>query len=124
MSLPTLGILGGGQLGRMTALAATRLSIPVRILADKESGTGLPLADVTIADWTDLEALRDWAAGCDAITVESEWAPADRLLEAVPDAVLRPSVETLVTVRHKGRQRAAFADASLPQPDHVWARDL
>ena len=51
VSLPVLGILGGGQLGRMTALAATRLGVTVRILADHESGTGRPLAGVTVADW-------------------------------------------------------------------------
>ena len=108
----------------MTALAAARLSVPVRILTDKETGASLPFSDVTVADWTDLEVLRAWAAGCDAVTIESEWAPADRLLEAVPDVALRPSVETLVTVRHKGRQRAAFQAAGLPQPAHVSARTL
>ena len=124
MSLPTLGILGGGQLARMTALAAAHLSIPVRILTDTESGTGRGLEGVTVADWTDLEVLREWAAGCDVVTVESEWAPADRLLEAAPDVVLRPSVETLVAVRHKGRQRAALEAAGLPQPEHVLAPAL
>ena len=121
MSLPVLGILGGGQLGRMTALAATRLGVTVRILADHESGTGRPLAGVTVADWTDPAVLRDWAAGCDAVTVESEWAPADRLLAAVPDVRLRPGVATLTAIRHKGRQKRVLAEVGLPQPDHVLA---
>lgn len=120
--LPTLGILGGGQLGRMTALAAARLSVPVRVLTDRESGTGVPLADVTVGDWEDPAVLRAWAAPCDVVTVESEWAPADRLLQAVPDVVLCPSVDALVTIRHKGRQRAALGDAGLPQPAYVAAR--
>ena len=123
MPLPTLGILGGGQLGRMTALAAARLGVPVRVLADAETGTGLPFSGVTVADWADPAVLREWAAGCDAVTVESEWAPADRLRE-VSDVPIRPGVETLVAVRHKGRQRARFSQAGLPQPDHVWARSL
>ena len=120
--LPTLGILGGGQLGRMTALAAARLGVPVRVLADAETGTGRPLADVTVADWTDPFVLRDWAEGCDVVTVESEWAPADRLLDVLPDGVrLCPGVPTLVAVRHKGRQRARLALSGLPQPEHVRA---
>ena len=121
VSLPTLGILGGGQLGRMTALPAARLGVPVRVLADHESGTGRPLAGVTVADWTAPAVLRDWAAPCDAVTVESEWAPADALLDAAPDVRLRPGVPTLVAIRHKGRQRGALAEAGLPQPEHVWA---
>ena len=121
MPLPVLGILGGGQLGRMTALAAARLGVTVRILADHESGTGRPLAGVTVADWTAPAVLRDWAAGCDAVTVESEWAPADRLLAAVPDVRLRPGVATLTAIRHKGRQKRVLAEAGLPQPDHVLA---
>ncbi len=120
--LPTLGILGGGQLARMTALAANRLGVSVRVLADHESGTGRAFADITVADWCDAGVLAEWAGGCDAITVESEWAPADALVEAAPGAVVRPGVAPLVTIRHKGRQRAAFADAGLPQPDHAWAR--
>ena len=122
--LPTLGILGGGQLGRMTALAAARLGVPVRILADHESGTGKPLAGVTVADWSDPAVLRTWAAGCDVVTVESEWAPADQLMEAAPETVVRPGVETLVAIRHKGRQRQRLAEAGLPQPRWVWAETL
>ena len=122
--LPTLGVLGGGQLGRMTALAAARLAVPVRVLCDEESGTGRPLADVTVADWTDPAVLREWAARCDVVTVESEWAPADSLLDAAPETVLRPGVETLLAVRHKGRQRAALGAAGLPQPEHVAARTV
>ncbi|PAP78721.1 hypothetical protein BSZ37_09475 [Rubrivirga marina] len=105
----------------MTALAAARLGVPVRVLADRETGTGLPFSGVTIADWEDPVVLRDWAAGCDAVTVESEWAPADRLLAVAPDVRLRPGAATLTTVRHKGRQRRAFAEAGLPQPEHVLA---
>ncbi len=122
LSLPTLGILGGGQLARMTALAAARLSVPVKILTDTETGTSRGLPDVTVADWTDPFVLQAWAEGCDAVTVESEWAPADRLRGVLPpDVALRPGVDALVAIRHKGRQRARYAEAGLPQPEHVWA---
>ena len=122
VSLPTLGILGGGQLARMTALAAARLGVPVRVLTDRETGTSRPFADVTVADWTDPFVLQEWVAGCDAVTVESEWAPADRLQAVLPPGVeIHPGPGALVAVRHKGRQRALYAGAGLPQPDHVWA---
>ena len=118
----TLGILGGGQLGRMTALAALRLGLDVRILAERPSGPAAPFAGATVADWTDPFVLRDWAEGCDAVTVESEWAPADRLLDVLPAGVLLwPSPDTLRTVRHKGRQRDRLAERGLPQPDYARA---
>ena len=115
----TLGILGGGQLGRMTALAAARLGVAVRVLTPSVSGPTAALADVTVGDWEDPDVIGPWAEACDVVTVESEWAPADRVPPGVP---VRPGVETLVAVRHKGRQRAQLAERDLPQPDHVWAR--
>ena len=106
----------------MTALAAARLGVPVRILTDRETGTSRALGNVTVADWTDPFVLQEWVQGCDAVTVESEWAPADRLEAVLPPGVaLCPGVQALLAIRHKGRQRARLAEAGLPQPEHVWA---
>src|SRR5690606_40537448 len=80
----TLGIRGAGQRGRMTARAAVRMGLRVKLLTPKASGSEAAFAGVTVADWEDPAGLRTWAEGCDAGTVESEWAPADRLAEAVP----------------------------------------
>ena len=112
----TLGILGGGQLGRMTGFAALRMGLGVRFLVPEPADGVACFADVTVADWTDPDVLRAFAAGCDAVTVESEWAPADRLAEAAPDAVVWPSPETLRLVRDKAVQRAHLHAAGLPQP--------
>ena len=121
---PVLGILGGGQLCRMTAQAALRLGIGVRILTDVASGPEAPFADVTVGDWEDAEVLRTFASGCTAVTAESEWAPVERLADAVPGAVVWPSPETLLAVRHKGRQRDALTAAGLPQPRYARAATL
>ncbi len=114
---PTLGILGGGQLGRMMALAAIPMGIRCRFLVDKPADGVLDFADITVADWTDPNVLRDWAAGCDAVTVESEWAPADLLAQASPDTRVFPSPATLTTIRDKALQKRALADAHLATPD-------
>ncbi|MEP0548243.1 MAG: 5-(carboxyamino)imidazole ribonucleotide synthase [Rhodothermales bacterium] len=115
---PTLGILGGGQLGRMTALAAIPLGIRVRFLVPKPSASVAGLGEVTVGDWTDRDVLRDWAADCDAITVESEWAPADVLAEVLPErTALWPSPDTLRLIRDKGVQKRTLRDAGLPVPD-------
>ncbi len=81
----TLGILGGGQLGRMTAFAALRLGLDVRFLVPAPADSVACFAHVTVADWTDPDVLRAFAAACDAVTVESEWAPADLLADAAPE---------------------------------------
>ncbi len=119
-----LGILGGGQLCRMTAHAAERLGIAVRILTDEATGPEAAFADVTVADWNDPVVLQTFAAGCSAITCESEWAPAEALASAAPGAVVWPAPETLHAIRHKGRQRDALSEARLPQPAYVRAATL
>lgn len=117
-SPPTLGILGGGQLGRMTALAAIPLGVRMRFLVPKPAPPVEGLGEVTVADWTDPDVLRDFAGHCDAVTVESEWAPADTLAEVLPEGVgLWPRPETLRLIRDKGRQNETLRDAGLPLPD-------
>jgi 5-(carboxyamino)imidazole ribonucleotide synthase len=75
----TIGILGGGQLGRMLSVAASRLGYRTHVF---EPGSA-PAADVSAA-WTqapydDLDALRTFAQSCDVITYEFENIPADAL---------------------------------------------
>ena len=69
----TIGILGGGQLGRMLALAAASMGYRVHVLApEAELPAGDVAADVTRADYTDLAALDRFAAAVDIVTFEFE----------------------------------------------------
>lgn len=114
---PTLGILGGGQLGRMLAQAAIRMGVHVRFLSPKEAGPMQAFGDASTADWHDPAVLRAFGAACDAVTVESEWAPGDRLAEVLPEgAGLWPRPSTVHLIRHKGRQKERLAEAGLPVP--------
>lgn len=122
---PTLGILGDGQLGRMTALAAIRMGLRVRTLTPKSSGPMEGLGEQITGDWHDPDTLRAFATGCTVVTVESEWAPADRLLEVLPDGVaLWPHPDTLHQVRDKGVQKRTYAAAGLPIPDFACCATL
>ena len=82
----TIGILGGGQLGRMLSVAASRLGYKTHIF---EPGANPPAADVahalTTASYDDLPALRAFAASVDVITYEFENIPTAALdaLEAI-----------------------------------------
>ena len=116
-TFPTLGILGGGQLGKMMAQAAIRMGVKVRFLAPKPAGPMQAFGHCTVADWTDPDVLRAFAEPCTAVTVESEWAPADEVAEVLPPGTaLWPSPHTLNLIRHKGVQKTKLQEAGLPVP--------
>lgn len=114
---PLIGILGGGQLGRMSAIAAIRMGIRVRTLSPSEAGPVADLGEAMVGDWTDPDVMRRFGEGCDAITVESEWAPAELAAEVFGDSVpVRPGPATLETIRHKGRQKSRLRDEGIAVP--------
>lgn len=80
MTQTILGILGGGQLGRMSALAAARLGIAVHIFTPENDSPASQVAARTIvADYKDERALKDFASGVDIITYEFENIPVETL---------------------------------------------
>ncbi|WP_022835168.1 5-(carboxyamino)imidazole ribonucleotide synthase [Salisaeta longa] len=117
-AFPVLGILGGGQLGKMMAAAAVQMGVAVRLLSPKPAGPMQYYAHAQTADWTDPDVLRAFAADCTAVTVESEWAPAGALDAVRPDTcALWPAPETLALIKDKGVQKQHLAKAGLPVPD-------
>jgi 5-(carboxyamino)imidazole ribonucleotide synthase len=115
---PTIGILGGGQLGKMMAAEAVRMSVDVRLLSPKDAGPMQAYAASRVGDWTDPDVLRNFAADCDVVTVESEWAPAAEAADALPNDVdVYPSPQTLAWIKDKGVQNQRLADAGCPLPD-------
>jgi 5-(carboxyamino)imidazole ribonucleotide synthase len=73
----TIGVLGGGQLGRMFAMAARRLGYRVHTLAPEHDTPTGQIADVEInASYDDLDAVRRFARGVDLVTFEFENVPA------------------------------------------------
>jgi len=92
----TIGILGGGQLGRMLSVAAARLGLKTHIF---EPGVNPPAADVahavTTAPYDDHASLKTFAASCDVVTFEFENVPTDALdvIEAL--VPIRPGREAL-----------------------------
>ena len=73
----TIGILGGGQLGRMLALAAARLGLPCHIFSpDRDSCAFQVVQHATLAEYSDEAALARFARDCDVITYEFENVPA------------------------------------------------
>src|SRR6202008_2516362 len=74
----TIGILGGGQLGRMLALAAARLGFKCHVFAPSPDSPAFDVTHrVTCADYTDMAALDRFAADVDVVTYEFENVPAE-----------------------------------------------
>ncbi|GAB5448287.1 5-(carboxyamino)imidazole ribonucleotide synthase [Gymnodinialimonas sp.] len=109
----TVGILGGGQLGRMLAMAAANLGYKTHIF---EPGAA-PAADVAAA-WTqagydDLDALRAFAEACDVITFEFENIPADALDVIAATTPLFPDRRALETSQDRLIEKAFLRDLGL-----------
>ncbi|GAA5065546.1 5-(carboxyamino)imidazole ribonucleotide synthase [Roseibacterium beibuensis] len=109
----TIGILGGGQLGRMLAMAAARLGYRTHIF---EPGAA-PAADVA-HDWTqapydDAEALARFAAACDVITYEFENIPAPALDILSADTPLFPSRRALEVSQDRLTEKTFLKDIGL-----------
>ena len=116
-SFPVVGILGGGQLGKMMAAAAQQIGVHTRLLSPKDAGPMSFFADTHSGDWTDGDVLRAFAEECRVVTVESEWAPAAEMAEVLPEGTaLRPGPATLDLIKDKGVQNQTLAEAGLPLP--------
>ena len=92
----TIGILGGGQLGRMLSVAASRLGYKTHIFEPgAEPPAGHVAHRVTTADYTDTKALDEFAQAVDVITFEFENIPADALSALAAQKPLFPNQEAL-----------------------------
>ena len=91
----TIGILGGGQLGRMLAAAGTRLGYKVHIYAPEADSVAAELAQShTRASWDDASALRAFAEHCAVVTYEWENVPI-AALKGLGEVALYPSIRAL-----------------------------
>jgi 5-(carboxyamino)imidazole ribonucleotide synthase len=110
-----LAILGGGQLGRMTAVAARTMGYKVRVMDPEPACPASFVADETIVGrWDDVEAARRLATGADVVTLEIEQIGVDALAEVARIAPLRPGVEPIRIIQDKTLQKKWLADAGFP----------
>ena len=111
----TLGILGGGQLGRMTAMAARSMGYDVHVLDPDAACAAAPLASrVVVAAYDDADAASDLARGCAAVTLEIEQIARSALEAVARDAPLRPGVEPVWVIQDRVRQKEWLAAHGFP----------
>ncbi|MFT0876708.1 5-(carboxyamino)imidazole ribonucleotide synthase [Rhodopseudomonas sp. G2_2311] len=122
----TIGILGGGQLGRMLALAAARLGLKCQIFSpDPDSPAFDVVQNGTCAEYADVEALESFASDVDVITYEFENVPASAALVLAARKPVLPNQTILETTQDRlaekdfvsklGIGTAGYADVTSPQ---------
>jgi 5-(carboxyamino)imidazole ribonucleotide synthase len=116
---PTLGVVGGGQLGRMLAEAAAPLGVEVIVLDPTPDCPAAPVArDQLIAEFDDEAAIRDLASRADVLTFEIELADQNVLERASEESEtpVHPKPATLETIHDKLVQKRELEDAGVPVP--------
>jgi 5-(carboxyamino)imidazole ribonucleotide synthase len=111
----TIGLMGGGQLGRMFAIAARRMGYRIHTFSpDEDTPTG-QLADREIsAPYEDAEAVRDFARGIDVLTFEFENVPTQTIEWAGEFCEVRPSAGVLHLCQHRLREKQFLSLGGFP----------
>ncbi|MGA3561608.1 5-(carboxyamino)imidazole ribonucleotide synthase [Melissospora conviva] len=119
--LPVVGMVGGGQLARMTHQAAIALGQSLRVLAQTPvDGAALVAADVRYGEHTDLDALRAFAEGCDVVTFDHEHVPQEHIRTLAAEGVtLHPPADALRYAQDKRLMRERLTELGAPVPR--WA---
>jgi len=114
----TIGILGGGQLARMTALAAVRLGYPCHIFcASREEPAMSVAAAHTIADFTDRAALEKFASAVDVATIDWENIPTEALDIVAKRTSVYPSAKVLRVAQDRSEEKKFAREAGLGTAD-------
>ena len=111
----TLAILGGGQLGRMMAMAARTMGYHIRVMDPEPRCPASFIADETIVGrWDDADVAHRLADGADAVTLEIEQIGIDALQRVADIAPLRPGVEPIRIIQDKTLQKPWLAEHGFP----------
>ena len=110
-----IAILGGGQLGRMTAMAARTMGYRVRVMDPEPMCPASFVVDETIVGpWDDVAAAQRLAQGADVVTLEIEQIGVDALTQVAKIAPLRPGVEPIRIIQDKTLQKTWLAEQQFP----------
>jgi 5-(carboxyamino)imidazole ribonucleotide synthase len=119
-----VGILGGGQLGRMLALAGHPLGIGCVFLDPAADACASPLARSIRARWDDVDGLGELARQADVVTFEFENVPAACAEAAAERVPVRPAHRVLHTAQNRLREKRFLAAAGFPVTPFEAVHDL
>lgn len=111
----TIGFLGGGQLGRMTALAARSMGYDIHVLdPDAHCATSAVASRSITAAFNDVEAASDLASKCDVVTLEIEQIHPDVLDAVAEQSVLHPGRSAVYIIQDRIRQKQWLSELGFP----------
>lgn len=117
---PKVGILGGGQLGRMLVESANRLNIQANVL-DAENAPAKQIsnhAGHVTGSFKEREAVRKLAQSCDVITAEIEHVDTYALEEVASEVKVEPSWQAIRTIQNKFNQKEHLRKYGIPMAEH------
>ena len=116
----TLGVLGGGQLGRMWAHVAQRMGYNTAVLdPDAHSPAGLVSHHHIHTDYLDAAGLKQLASVCQAVTTEFENVPADALAQLAATLPVSPAASAVAVAQDRAREKAHFVTCGVPVAPHA-----
>ncbi len=111
----TIGVMGGGQLGRMLAMAARRMGYRVEIFTPEEESPAGQFADLTrIADYKNEAAVRRFASEVDVITFEFENIPIETVEWCAQERDVRPAGTILHIAQNRLREKNFLSSGGIP----------
>ncbi len=116
----TIGILGGGQLGRMLAMAAARLGLKTHIFSDEDDAPAFQVcAARTLGRYDDVAALRAFAQNCDAVTYEFENVPAAAAALLATLKPTNPGAKALAVAQDRLEEKSFVRGLGIATADFV-----
>ncbi len=116
---PVLGVLGGGQLARMLALAAAPLGVNSLVVDGSADACAGQVAPLVVADWTDYDALEAFAARVDVVTFDFENVPVETARWLAERVAVFPAPEALAVAQDRLAEKTLFRECGLPTPDFM-----
>lgn len=113
---PVVGILGGGQLARMLALAAAPLGVKSLVVDSSADACAGQVAPLVVADWSDYEALERFAGRVDVVTFDFENVPAETAHWLARKVSVFPAPRALAVAQDRLAEKTLFHECGLPTP--------
>jgi 5-(carboxyamino)imidazole ribonucleotide synthase len=116
---PVLGVLGGGQLARMLALAAAPLGVKTLVVDNVADACAGQVAPLVVADWADYDALGAFAAQVDVVTFDFENVPAETARWLAERVAVSPAPQALAVAQDRLAEKTLFRECGLHTPDFM-----
>jgi 5-(carboxyamino)imidazole ribonucleotide synthase len=119
-----VGVLGGGQLGRMLALAGHRLGFTFRFLDPSSDAPARRVGELVVGDWSDAGAIERFVSGLDLVTYEFENVPASAAHRIADETPVFPPVAALETAQDRLCEKALFNSLGIPTAPYAPVSSL